>query len=300
MRTVLSDFLSQKALENKNFYVLSGDHGYALFDKIRKVAPDHFINLGVTEQAMVGCAAGMAKTGKKVFIYGLSAFIPLRVLEFIKLSICFENLPVVMLGDGAGAVYTTLGVSHQCAEDLSCLKPLPVKIFSPADKFEMQACLEAAHIESRPCYIRIGKSDKPEVHKNLESVKLGPAQQIILGQSDTAFFATGSMVSTGVELCKTRKHSLYTCPVLSFYDESLLLAELKKYKNIVSLEEHSISGGLGSTLADIIAKHGLGTKLKKFGMTKYFTEGCGSYEHVMKFHGLDSNSILTSLNSVGL
>jgi len=291
MREVLSNFLTSRAVENKNFFVMSGDHGYALFDQLRKKAPEQFINTGVTEQAMVGAAAGMAKTGKKMVIYGLASFIPIRVLEFIKMNICYEQLPVIILGDGAGAVYTTLGASHQCGEDISCLKTLPVKIFSPADKFEMEMCLEQAFIEKMPTYIRIGKSDKPAVHNSSIEHKLSAAIPLMKENSEVAVFATGSMVSTGKELALKHKLSLYSCPVLSFYDQKEMIEALKKFKTVISLEEHSVHGGLGSSIADLIAENALPIRLKKFGFTKYFTKGCGSYDYAMKFHGLDLKSI---------
>ncbi len=287
MRDVLSTFLASKAQADKNFFVLSGDHGYALFDEIRKKAPDQFINTGVTEQAMVGAAAGMAKTGKKVVIYGLSAFIPMRVLEFIKMNICYEKLPVIILGDGAGTVYTTLGASHQCGEDVACLKTLPVKIFSPADKHEMELCLKEASTLNMPSYIRIGKSDKPEVHTQNKPTKLSSIISLQKTSSETAIFATGSMVSTAKIISEKYNLSLYSCPILSFYDSDEVLIALKKYKNIITMEEHSIYGGLGSNIADLIAENGLNGKLTKFGIKEYFTKGCGSYEYAIKFHKLD-------------
>ncbi len=295
MRNAISNFLAHEAKTRNDFYVLTGDHGYALFDKLRIEAPEKFINVGVTEQAMVGCAAGLAKTGKKVFIYGLSAFLPLRVLEFIKLSICYEGLPVVILGDGAGTVYTTLGVSHQCTEDIACLKPLPIKIYSPADATEIALCLEDANKENRPCYIRIGKSDKPRVHEEGSPVKLGPALSAFKGTTTAAFFATGSMVSTAMEISKEMGHSTYSCPVLSFYDESLLVSELIKFKTIITLEEHSVHGGLGSIIGDVILNHQLPVRLIKYGITKSFTDGVGSYEYAIRYHKLDKASLMQDL-----
>lgn len=291
MREVLSNFLSSKAVADKNFFVMSGDHGYALFDEIRKKAPDQFINTGVTEQAMVGAAAGMAKTGKRMVIYGLASFIPIRVLEFIKMNICYEQLPVIILGDGAGTVYTTLGASHQCGEDISVLRTLPIKIFSPADRHEMEICLNQAFSENMPTYIRIGKSDKPAVHTKNIKPALSATISIHETSSTTAIFATGSMVSTGLEIAQKYNISLYSCPILSFYSQSEMLDTLKKYKRIISLEEHSVNGGLGSLLADHIAENNLGIALKKFGIRDYFTKGCGSYDYAIKFHKLDLNSI---------
>lgn len=300
MREVLSTFLASKAQNDKNFFVLSGDHGYALFDEIRKKAPDQFINTGVTEQAMVGCAAGMAKTGKKVVIYGLASFIPVRVLEFIKMNLCYERLPVIILGDGAGTVYTTLGASHQCGEDIACLKTLPVKIFSPADKYEMSLCLNQASLENMTTYIRIGKSDKPAIHNPEKLPTLSAAIPVFKGAGDTALFATGSMVSTAKILAEKYNLPLYSCPILSFFDTQEMLKTIGQYKKVVTLEEHSVHGGLGSNMSDLIAENGMGIKLTKFGITEYFTKGCGSYEYAIGFHKLDVQSIEEKLKSEGL
>ncbi len=297
MRDVLSNFLSTKAAEDKNFFVMSGDHGYALFDQLRKVAPDQFINTGVTEQAMIGAAAGMAKTGKKMVVYGLASFIPIRVLEFIKMNICYEQLPVIILGDGAGTVYTTLGASHQCGEDIACLKTLPIKIFSPADKFEMKLCLDQAFKEKIPTYIRIGKSDKPNVHNSTDGVLLSAAVPIIENKGSVAIFATGSMVSTGFELAKKFNLSLYSCPILSFYDKTEMLLKMRKYSQIISIEENSVYGGLGSSISDLITENGLPIKLRKHGIQEYFTKGCGSYEYAISFYKLDSTSLSKAIQS---
>lgn len=291
MREILSSFLANKALENKNFFVLSGDHGYALFDEIRRKAPKQFINTGVAEQAMIGVAAGMAKTGKRVVVYGLSSFVPMRVLEFIKISICYENLPIIILGDGAGVVYSTLGVSHQCGEDIAALRSLPIKIFSPADKVEMGLCLAQAYEEKMPCYIRIGKSDKPIIHKDKEMVVFSSCIPIQQRSSRAAIFATGSMVSTAVALGDRFNVDVYSCPILNFLSEDELLSKIYLYKNIISLEEHSVNGGLGSLIADIIAKNALGVKLTKQGLKTFFTKGCGSYDYAIKSHSLDFDSI---------
>jgi transketolase len=297
MRDILSSFLSNKAVEEKNFFVMSGDHGYALFDEIRKKAPHQFINTGVTEQATVGAAAGMAKTGKRVVIYGLASFIPIRVLEFIKMNICYENLPVIILGDGAGVVYSTLGASHQCGEDIAALRTLPIKIYSPADKIEMELCLEQAYAEKRPCYIRIGKSDKPSIHKTKNPKILSACFPVLKNQSSVALFATGSMVSTALELGKMHNIDVYSCPVLTFHSNDELAQTLSQYKLIISIEEHSVHGGLGSIVADAILENELTVRLKRHGITQYFTKGCGSYNYAIQFHKLDLESLSLSIKS---
>ncbi|CCI18624.1 putative transketolase, C-terminal section (TK) (fragment) [Microcystis aeruginosa PCC 9807] len=117
MRNAFSDALVKFALGDERVLLLTGDHGYALFDDFRQACPKQYINAGVAEQNMVGVAAGLAKSGFFPVVYGLSSFLPIRVLEQIKLDICYEQLKVLLIGDGAGVVYSSLGSSHQSTED---------------------------------------------------------------------------------------------------------------------------------------------------------------------------------------
>lgn len=294
MREILSSFLSEKAKKDSQFYAFSGDHGYALFDKLRKETPKQFINVGVSEQAMVGYAAGMAKQGMKVFVYGLSAFIPIRVLEFIKMDVCYDNLPIVFLGDGAGLVYANLGASHQCAEDIGCLRTLPnINIYSPADSFEMLACLEDAYNSNSPCYIRIGKADKARVHSEHFTLEQGRIISISQKKSDTCIIATGSMLAVSMDISTKYNFSIFSAPILTNFNTEILLSELSSYKNIISIEEHSVNGGLGSILSEILAESGNvnNQSLLRIGIQNRFTQKCGSYEYAIKEHGLDFNSI---------
>ena len=139
------------ARKDPRVLLLTGDHGYALFDEIRRVCPDQYINAGVAEQNMVGVAAGLAKGGFRPVVYGLSAFVPVRVLEQIKMDVCYESLPVIFIGDGAGVVYSTLGTSHQSTEDVAAARGVPcLSILSPADAAEMTAAMELALRRRRP------------------------------------------------------------------------------------------------------------------------------------------------------
>ena len=145
MRSAFSKAIVDAATADPKVLLLTGDHGYALFDEFRQRCPAQFINAGIAEQNMVGVAAGLAKAGFKPIVYGLSAFVPVRVLEQIKMDVCYENLPVVFIGDGAGVVYSSLGSSHQSTEDIAMLRPIPnIEILSPSDADEMAYVMEHA------------------------------------------------------------------------------------------------------------------------------------------------------------
>src|SRR5437588_8621157 len=165
MRNAFAKMLVQAARTDPRILLLTGDHGYALFDEFRRRCPGQYLNAGVAEQNMVGVAAGLAKGGLRPVVYSLSAFVPVRVLEQIKIDVCYEELPVVFIGDGAGVVYSTLGTSHQSTEDVAALRALPhLAILSPADDLEMTACMELAFRREGPVYLRMGKADLGAVH----------------------------------------------------------------------------------------------------------------------------------------
>src|SRR5207244_3630791 len=200
MRDSFSRALVQAARADERVLLLTGDHGYSLFDEFRRVCPAQYINAGVAEQNMVGVAAGLAKGGLRPVVYGLSSFVPIRVLEQIKLDVCYQALPVIFIGDGAGVVYSTLGSSHQSTEDVAALRALPqMSILSPADPYEMTACMSLAFTASGPVYLRMGKSDLGPVHQSLPDIQWGELCPIQPGKGQMGWLATGSMVKGPVQ-----------------------------------------------------------------------------------------------------
>ena len=243
MRNQLSESLVSLANEFQNLILLTGDHGYSLFDKYRELFPTQYLNCGVAEQNMVGVAAGLARSGFFPVVYGLSAFIPLRVIEQIKIDVCHDLLPVIFLGDGAGFVYSTLGTSHQSIEDIAAVRSIPnLDIYSPADKFEMKWALNHAMSQKKTSYIRIGKSDIGNIHnQDLPSGFEKSVVKVREGVSDIIFLATGSMVMTAIKVAEYFKEvSVYSVPRIKPFPENELIEIVSKKKAVVCLEEHSI------------------------------------------------------------
>ncbi|MHB8885628.1 MAG: transketolase family protein [Methylovirgula sp.] len=303
MRATLSSLLIQAAQADPNVLVLTGDHGYALFDELRRQHPNQYLNCGVAEQNMVGVAAGLAKSGFLPIVYGLAAFIPIRVLEQIKLDICYEGLPVVLLGDGAGLVYSTLGASHQCFEDVAALRSVPnMSIFSPADRHELTWSFNQARKLNGPAYLRLGKADLGDVHD-------GPLAEdfddclcpVIDHASENLCVATGSMVSIAKHAIEKAglAYDLYSVPKLKKIDAERILRLCEGRKKIVTAEEHSIYGGLGSAVAEAIAGR-ISCRFDIVGIRDVFTEDCGSYAHLLVHHGLDELSVLKVLQGDGI
>ena len=292
MRDAFSKALVKAASADERVLLLTGDHGYALFDEFRRVCPEQYINAGVAEQNMVGVAAGLAKSGFRPIIYGLSAFVPIRVLEQIKLDLCYEELPVVLIGDGAGVVYSSLGSSHQSNEDIAALRALPhLAILSPADGHEMTRCMDLALSSEHPVYLRIGKADIGSCHDSVPTFALGELCPLQAGTGDLGFIATGSMVATALELVREWEgSSVWSAPSLKPINTQTLINICQQHRALIVLEEHSIYGGLGSAIAEISTEYAP-IPIKRIGIQDRFSKYCGSYKYLIEEHGLNIEAV---------
>ena len=296
MRDAFSNALVDLAKNDRRVVLLTGDHGYALFDEFRRCCPDQYINAGIAEQNMVGMAAGLARVGYRPFVYGLSAFVPVRVLEQIKLDAAHDELPVVFLGDGAGFVYSYLGTSHQSTEDIACTRAVPgLSILSPADRHEMHACMNWAYQRKKTVYLRMGKADLGDVHPASITLQdlAGPLCVRQERENNVALIATGSMVRPALALADALSGavSVYSVPILKPAQASAFMAELQRYKSLVTLGEHSVHGGLGSLLTEIFSEFSP-KNILRLGVSDRYSHGCGSYAYLLSEHGLDHASLL--------
>ena len=301
MREAFSDALVRIAKANPNLILLTGDHGYALFDSFRRECPRQYINAGVAEQNMVGVAAGLARNGFHPFVYGLSAFVPIRVVEQIKLDVAHDGLPVVFIGDGAGFVYSHLGTSHQATEDIACTRSIPgLCIYSPSDRFEVTLCMEWALAARAPVYLRMGKSDCGDIHRAPVCFAEGSLYPVVRpsSQRNIAFLATGSMVSMARRIADFRfpQASVWSVPSIKPLDTDQVAEICSQHRIVVVLEEHSVLGGLGAAITEIASERSP-VRILRIGVADRFSNHCGSYEYLLKEHGLDQVSIESRIAS---
>lgn len=293
MRTLLSDLITQSAVKDPSFIMISGDHGYALFDRIRRERPAQFLNAGIAEQGMVGVAAGLARVGFRPMIYGLASFIPMRVIEQIKLELCLSRLPVVILGDGAGLVYSTLGATHQCGEDVAVLAAMPhLRIYSPADRAELQACYDDAARSQGPSYIRIGKGDRPPSHEG-PLASAGAHFVRSASRAKACLVATGSMVNPCLSIAHELNLACVSVPQLKPLGEHVP-GMLRRFSTLIVIEEHSRHGGLASLVLDALCLgEGLPrrTRIHSLALEDKFSERCGSHQYALSEHGLSDEQL---------
>jgi transketolase len=294
MRACFSETLVALASADPSVLLLTGDHGYALFDAFRRACPAQYINAGIAEQNMVGVAAGLARTGFRPFVYGLSAFVPVRVVEQIKIDVAHDNLPVIFIGDGAGFVYSQLGTSHQSTEDIACARAIPnLSVYSPADRFELAVCMRMAYQTKAPIYMRVGKSDRGDVHIAAPQAKIGQLLEARSGRSgDVVFIATGAMVRTAIEIASQSypDAAVWSAPYIKPIDHEQVTSICRHSRVVVVLEEHSVFGGLGSVIAEIASEYSP-VKILRVGVRDRFSHFCGSYEYLLREHGLDRAAI---------
>jgi len=294
LRKTLSNALVDLGKSDPNILLLTGDHGYALFDDFRRECPKQYINAGIAEQNMVGMAAGLARLGFRPIVYGLSAFIPIRVLEQIKIDIAHDRLPVIFIGDGAGFVYSHLGTSHQSIEDIACSRVIPnLSVYSPADRFELTQCLSSAYQDGSSIYLRIGKDGLGDVHHFPPKIKIGDLVKVnSASQSKYSFIATGSMVKTAIDISNNLPEAIdvWSAPFIKPIDNLMVEKILRDSEAVVTFEEHSKYGGLGSLVAEISAES-LPRKILKVAANDRFSQRCGTYQYLLKEHKLDFSTI---------
>jgi transketolase len=300
MRDAFSNALVAAAKHDPKVLLLTGDHGYALFDPFRKACPHQYLNCGIAEQNMVGVAAGLAKAGFRPIVYGLAAFVPIRVLEQIKIDVCYENLPVTFIGDGAGVVYAQLGTSHQSTEDIAALRAVPqISIYSPADRLELTACMEQIVSQSGPAYLRMGKADLGDVHhRAVPTSMICDVLPVKTSGAPHLFIGTGS----GVKLAQKAAEAIGDADVVSIaclkpFPEDSLAKIAQSRRTIVTFEEHSVYGGLGGAVAEALIGRYSGAFLR-VGIPDQFSSLCGNYPYLMQTHGLDAQGIEARIRQV--
>jgi len=293
MRDAFSDAIVGAARQDPKVLLLTGDHGYALFDAFRKACPDQYINCGIAEQNMVGVAAGLAKAGFKPIVYGLAAFVPIRVLEQIKIDVCYENLPVTFIGDGAGVVYAQLGTSHQSTEDIAALRAIPqLSIYSPADRFELTACMQDISTRQTPAYLRMGKADLGDMHPgSLDSWCHGDAVPLTNEAHSSLFIATGSGVKLAQKVAVAIGGAdIVSVPCIKPFPVDSIRRLAAGRQAIVTFEEHSIYGGLGGAVAETLMGSFVGAFVR-VGIQDRFSTLCGNYAYLMESHGLSPDAV---------
>lgn len=300
MRAAFASTLLALAKANKNIILLTGDLGFSVFEEYIEQLPNQYLNAGVAEQNMTGIAAGMAMEGKIPVIYSIIPFITMRNFEQIRNDICYQNLNVKIVGVGAGFSYGPYGHTHHGLEDIGILRTLPnLTILCPGDPIEARLCVCAAFQADTPVYIRLGKGSESTIHAKEPSFAIGKGLVIHDG-TDITILTTSTMLSTGqkvLELLAKKNISVrfISMPSIKPLDIELLKESATKTKSLFSIEEHSVIGGLGSAVSEVIAENSLSVIFRRFGVPDRFTKAIGSREYMRAINDLSPQKIASKI-----
>jgi transketolase len=303
MRNAFAQELTKLAADDDRIVLLMGDIGNRLFDPFRTRFPDRFFNCGVAEANMMSVAAGTALGGLRPVVYTIAPFVTTRCLEQIRVDVCYHRAPVVIVGVGGGLSYAALGATHHSCEDIALLRVLPqIKVVCPGDAGEVRAGLRAALAQDMPVYLRLGKKGEPVIHGGEPAFEIGKGIVLRHG-GEITLLSTGNLLPTAVTVADRLEALGRSVRLVSFHtvkplDEALLQAAFATSAVVVTLEEHSVLGGLGGAVAEWLADQGpLPGRLVRIGTADHFLHEAGGQTYARQREGLDAETVMSRVLS---
>jgi transketolase len=304
MRTAFFETLEQLAEKDHRIHLIVGDVGYGAVSSFYRRFPSRFLNAGVAEQHMIGVATGMALSGKIVFVYSLANFPVLRCVEQIRNDVCYHHANVKIVSVGAGLSYGSLGMTHHATEDVAVMRAMPgMMVVSPGDPLETKYAVRALAEHQGPAYLRLGRTNEPVVHPGPITFSLGSAIHVRAGNMLT-LIATGTMMPTAVRAAEVLDTEGISVRLLSMHtisplDGKAVLAAARATSAIATLEEHSIVGGLGSAVAEVLAESGeLHVPFRRLGLPPQLSSHVGSQEYLRGIYSLSLEGVLESIQDL--
>jgi len=299
MRDAFFDELYEIATQDRNVLLLTDDMGAFSLEKFKKNIGSQYFNIGIAEQNIVTVAAGLALGGKIPFIYGISTFMTMRCFEQIRVDLCCMNLPVTIVGSGSGYTYGSDGPTHHATQDIAIMRALPeMTIYNPSD-FVMTASLtRIAHKVPGPKYIRIEKGILPQIYNNRQDFSEG--FEVLKSGRDLIIVSTGFMVHQALKVVDGLTEQSIDAGVIDLYrvkpvNIKSLLSALNPTKRIVTLEEHSAIGGIGSILSEILMDKGRVVPLKRVALPDRYCYEYGNRDWLLTYDGLDVPSVVKTV-----
>jgi transketolase len=299
MRTAFIETLFDLAQRDERITLVTGDLGFGVVTRFMKELPSQFVNVGVAEQNMTGLAAGMALSGKIVFTYSIANFPVIRCLEQIRNDVCYHNANVKIVAVGGGLAYGALGMTHHSTEDLAVMRALPnTVVVAPNDPVEARLATEAIVAHPGPCYLRLGRAGEPIVHTSPVRFELGKALTVLEGD-DLTLIVTGGLLKNTLEAANALAQKGIKARVLSMHtvkplDREAVLNAARETRIIFTIEEHSVTGGLGGAVAELLmeeCEHPV--RFKRIGLDSVFSSLVGDQDYLRQRYGLDPIGILT-------
>ncbi len=288
---VFAETLLELARQDRDVLVVTSDsRGSGKLTQFGETLPEQIIELGIAEQNVIGISAGLASAGKKVFAASPACFITARSFEQIKNDVAYSDQPVKIVGISAGASYGALGATHHSLHDFAALRAIHnITIIAPADNFETRETIEAIANAAHPVYVRLGKAAIAHVHAEGDMFTIGKASQVRDGR-DLTFIACGETVPIAVAAAQVLAAEGIACRVLSMHtikplDEEAVVKAAADTGAIITVEEHSVFGGLGEACAAVLLQEGLAAPFKIVGFPDEHMVS-GSQKEIFAHYGI--------------
>ncbi len=290
---------------NKIFCVVADISPVGSMLKFSKEYPKRFINVGVAEQAMIGICAGLATQGMRPFAYTIAAFSLYRPFEMIKVDLCYQNLPVTIVGMGSGLAYSTLGGTHHTAEDIAICNALPnMQIIAPCEPYEVTEAVKYCSKQNKgPVYLKLGKAGEPTIsNKKSEKWKFGKLRYLYKSKKkEICILSYGRIMAKAFEVYQKFNNDnidLVSIHTIKPIDKDGISKILKSYKKIIIIEEHSSIGGLTSIVKNIKADIKCNSSVIPFTLKDKFIHCYGTNEELLDAHNLSSKYILKEISKI--
>ena len=300
MRDAFFNELYEIARKDRNVLLLSADMGAPALDKFREDLAPQYCNVGIAEQNMVNLATGLALEGKKVFIYAIMPFTTLRCYELIKVNLSLMNIPVTIVGVGAGFGYDDSGPTHHATEDLAAMRALPnMNIICPADIVTTASAARMSCEMKTPNYVRLDREVLPIIYQ--AETDFSDGLSALRTGTDVVIISTGNMVHIALEISDRLKERSVAAGVVDLYrikpiNRELLLANLRSAARVVTLEEHLLDGGLGSAVLEVLADCDVNIPVKRFGIPDKYLYAYGGRSNIQRLCGLDPDYVSQTIS----
>ena len=288
---VFAATLLSLAQEDRDILVVTSDsRGSGKLGSFAKALPKQIVEVGIAEQTLVGVSAGLAASGKKVFGVSPACFLTARSLEQIKNDVAYSDNPVKLIGISAGVSYGALGSTHHSLHDFAALQAINnLDIVVPADNFETSEAIKAAVSHPKPIYIRFGKKPMLHLHSGDTRFEIGKGLSLTEGD-DVTFLAIGEPTSRAVQASQLLAEQGIAAGVISMHtlkplDETAVLSAARRSRAIITVEEHSVYGGLGSTVAALLMEHSICLPFKAVAIPDEYTV-TGSQNEIFAHYGI--------------
>jgi transketolase len=300
MRKTFINTLVEEARKDERIFLITPDIGYSILEVFMNEFPDRSLNVGVAEQNAIGIASGMALAGMLPYVYTINPFVCMRPFEQIRVDVAYMNTNVRIVGVGAGFSYGSAGATHHSIEDIAIMRALPnMTVICPGDPWEVSESVKASVNYRGPIFFRLGKQGEPVINDGKSEYRIGKGTVIRQG-SDLHIITTSNTLEISSQVCEMLSAQNISASLISMHtvkplDQELIIDLLRTDKPVFTIEEHNITGGLGSAVSEVIAESVYHPLFRRFGVNDRFSHYVGSHDYIRSKFGITKENIFNDI-----